>query len=328
MWDAVWEAVKDSLLILPVLIVTYVIIEIIEIKSSKSLKNSKLLKNKYATLVGSAFGIVPQCGFSVIATDLYTKKAINVGTLMAVYVATSDEAVPLLLSHPEHFKDLGVIIAIKFVMAVIIGYGANLFVKYLYKPKNVYQKAVLKSNFLGEGEINVKHQSVQQRYLVADINLEQTLAEDESAFDRGCCGHHIEGEKEKPNFWQFIYHPLVHCLKIFFFILIVNIVFEIILHYVGENTLMEFMHSVKYLQPLIAGIVGLIPNCASSVVITQLFIEGGLTLGACITGLSVNAGIAYTLLIKQNQNKKHVLYIISSIFVFALTVGILLTLIF
>ncbi len=323
MWHSIWHAVKDSLVILPILIITYLIIELIEIKSAKSLKNSKFLKNKYSTLVGSAIGIVPQCGFSVVATDLYCKKAINVGTLMAVYVATSDEAIPLLLSNPTNFKDMCLIIAIKFAMALVIGYGANFFVKYFYKPKNIYTPQVKKGNFVGMDDIAPQNQQVKKRYLVAEVSISPTL---DDTVDRGCCGHAIEGENQKFNFWKFIYHPLVHCLRIFVFILAVNIVFEIILHFVGENNLAEFMHSVKYLQPIIAGLVGLIPNCASSVIITQLFIEGGLTLGACITGLSVNAGIAYTLLIKENANKKHTFYIISSIFVFSLAVGMLLTL--
>ncbi len=324
MWHAVWHALKDSLIILPILIATYLIIELIELKSAKSLKSSKFLKSKYSTLVGSAVGIVPQCGFSVVATDLYNKKAINVGTLMAVYVATSDEAIPLLLSNPSSFKDMWIIIAIKFVMALVIGYGANLFVKYFYKPKKENTFAVKKNNYVGEAVLPAKQAQVQKRYLVAEVNLE-AVSQSEHV-DKGCCGHAIESD-QKFNFWKFIYHPLIHCLKIFAFILLVNIVFEVILHFVGDEALKNFMHSVKYLQPLIAGLVGLIPNCASSVVITQLFIEGGLSLGACITGLSVNAGIAYTLLIKENSNKKHTFYIIGSIFIFSLLVGMGITLI-
>lgn len=320
MWHEILHAFLDSLKMLPILIIMYLLIELIELKTAKSLKHSKLLKGKYAPLLGSAVGLVPQCGFSVVATDLYTKKAVSVGTLMAVYIATSDEAIPLLISNPSTFKDLWIILLIKFLMAITIGYAVNLYVKYFYKEK-VNLNKLKKASYNTTTQVPVTQQNIDKKYLIAQVGFE----DDAQVVERGCCGHNIQSN-DKLNFWKFVYHPLIHCLKIFLFILVVNIVFALIIYYVGENNLIEFLNKGKYLQPLIAGIVGLIPNCASSVIITRLFILGGLNLGACITGLSVNAGIAYALLIKQNQNKKHTLFIIAGTFIYSLLVGMLIAL--
>lgn len=323
MWHEIWHAVKESLVVLPILIVTYLLIELIELKSAKSLKHSKILKGKYAPLLGGAVGLVPQCGFSVIATDLYTKKAISVGTLLAVYIATSDEAVAVLLTSEFGAKNLWLILLIKFAMAIVLGYCANLFVKLFYRPKNIYSDIVKKENFVGMGEIEPINSNVEKRYLVAEVHLDEET-EENIHVDKGCCGHALE--QEGFNFWKFIYHPLIHSLKIFGFIVLINIVFALLLHFVGEDKLVEFLASTTYFQPLFAGLIGLIPNCASSVVISKLYAFGGLSLGACITGLSVNAGIAYALLLKQNTNKKHSLYIILTTFLFSLAVGTIISL--
>ena len=144
---------------------------------------------------------------------------------------------------------------------------------------------------------------------------------------KGCCGHHIEEDEHKHTFWDFIYHPIKHCLKIFAFILLVNIVFGLIIHYVGEESITSFLNSAKYAQPFLTALVGLIPNCASSVIITNLFVMEGLSLGACISGLIANAGIGLAVLVKQNNNKKHTLVIIGSLYIISVLTGLILTLV-
>lgn len=135
MWHTILHALIDSVKILPILFLAYVLIEFIEVKTSKTLEKSKLLKGNLAPLVGASAGLIPQCGFSVIATDLYTKRRISVGVLLAMYIATSDEAIPILLSHPNQYLNILIILAVKFLLALIVGYGCNLFFKYVYRPK-------------------------------------------------------------------------------------------------------------------------------------------------------------------------------------------------
>jgi hypothetical protein len=142
----------------------------------------------------------------------------------------------------------------------------------------------------------------------------------------GCCGHDIEESSGRNKVWGLIYHPIMHCLKIMAFIFAVNVVFGLIIYLVGEEALMGALNTVKYAQPFIAGLIGLIPNCAASVVITNLFAMGGLSLGACISGLVANAGLGLTILAKQNTNKKHTLYIIFALYVISVVSGLIITL--
>ena len=319
MWDVLLDALLDSLKILPILFLVYVIIEFIEVKTSKTLEHSRLLKGKFAPLIGASVGLVPQCGFSVIATDLYTKKRITVSTLLAMYIATSDEAVPILLSYPNQYKNLAIILAVKFGLAILVGYGSMLFFKYIYKPKPEFI-GLRKDNIVSRSNVNIENKEFNQSYFVGEVNFEADS-------HIGCCGHDIEDNSKSRGIWSFIYHPIMHCLKIFVFILLVNVVFGTIIHFIGQDTLTSALNSAKFAQPFIAGLIGLIPNCASSVVITNLFAMGGLSLGACISGLVANAGMGLAILVKQNCNKKHTLYIIFALYLISVISGLIITLI-
>lgn len=322
MLETILDALLDSLKILPILFLAYVLIEIVELKTSKTIEHSKLLKGKYSPLVGASAGLIPQCGFSVIATDLYSKRKISVGTLLALYIATSDEAVPILLSYPDQYKNLFIILAVKFVLALVVGYGAQFVLKYVYKPKPEFV-GYLKTNNTKSYSINSQQSKVEHNYFVGDVVLEQP---DTDMHHKGCCGHHIEKEDDKHSVWDFIYHPILHSLKVFGFILIVNIVFGIIIYFVGANNIANTLNAVKWIQPFIAGLVGLIPNCASSVIITNLFAMGGLSLGACISGLIANAGIGLAVLVKQNPNRKHTISIILTLYLISVITGLIITL--
>lgn len=315
MWDACLEALIDALKVLPLLLLCYVLIEIIELKTAKTLQNSRFLKGKYAPLFGAGVGLIPQCGFSVIATDLYTKKSLSIGTLLAIYIATSDEAIPVLLSSSYGASKLWLILLIKFVLALLVGYGTMLVMK-LVKPKDDYVEKISFAKSTSEIKADVSSSECEHDYLVAEIHNDH---------HKGCCGHDIE-EDEKITFWHFVKHPLFHSLKVFGFILAINLVIGLIIYFITEDALISFLSTTKWLQPIFAGLIGLIPNCASSVVISKFFAMGGLTLGACITGLSANAGLGLMMLIKQNKNKKHTLYIILSLYVISVVAGYIITL--
>lgn len=318
MWDTLLDAFVDSVKILPILFLAYVIIEFVEVKTSKTLENSRLLKGPYAPLIGASVGLIPQCGFSVVATDLYTKRKISVSTLLAMYIATSDEAVPILLSYPNQYKNLAIILAIKFGLALIVGYVSMLFFKYIYKPKPEFV-GYIKTVDVSKSAIGVESPTVSHNYFVGEVVPDEPT-------HVGCCGHDIEETETHHGFWHFIYHPIMHCLKIFAFILIVNIVFGLLIYFVGQDTLTNALNSAKFAQPFIAGLIGLIPNCASSVVIANLFAMGGLSLGACVSGLIANAGLGLTILVKQNTSKKNTIYIILSLYLISVISGLIITL--
>lgn len=305
MGEVLLDALLDSLKILPFLFLVYVLIEILESKTSAKLKTSRALRGGFAPLIGAGIGLVPQCGFSVMATNLFAKGFLSVGTLLAVYISTSDEAIPILIANPDSWSKLWPLLLTKFAAALAVGYGAYL----------IFGRRKTGKETATDGEI-VRNASAREEEKPSE------LPED----DIGCCHHHIEPSH---NFWQnYVLHPFVHSLKIFAFILIINILFGMLLFFTGEQWLHNVLAGTGYFQPFIAGLVGLIPNCASSVVLTELYITEGLTFGSAFAGLSVNAGIALTVLFKQNKNLKQNLLIVASLFVLSTVLGLVIDLIF
>ena len=311
--EIVLHALKHSAILIPFLFISYVLIEFIENAFSKKVYN-KFFNGKAAPLIGAGIGIVPQCGFSVVATELYAKKKISVGTLIAIFIATSDEAIPILLSNladVNNIYKLFALIGVKFVTGVAFGY----FIDFI--AKKIFIKQSLKQS-----------EAVHQNVTIAESEPDDhpiTEKEHEDSHHKGCCGHEIEEEKAHPV-KQYLLHPLIHTLKVFAYILAVNIVFELLIHFVGEDTLATFLQSSYYFTPLFACLIGLIPNCAASVVLTNLLIIGGLNFSACIAGLIVNAGIAYMVLFKQNKNHKSNFAILGTMFAIGLVVGYILML--
>ncbi len=322
MWDVVLDAVLDSLKVFPFLLLLYIIIEVVEEKISTGTKFFKYTQGKYATLVGAGLGLIPQCGFSVVASDLYARRYIKVGTLLAIFIATSDEAVPIILSNPTKAYVIFPILAIKFIFALVVGYGADLILTKYYKS-NPLVKGTLKDisaknhNHEHDGE-HIKEHKNKSNIELSEAKTENVITEAELEVD-GCCGHNIEGKRSTLK--QFFLHPLVHSLKVFAYILAINLIMGFVIHFVGEQNVVNFMQSIVWLQPLLVAIVGLTPNCASSVLITQLYLINGISFGATISGLCVNAGIALMVLFKENKNVKHNLVIVGSLLLTSVMLG-------
>lgn len=285
-WDWLLDALIDSAKLLPFLFIAYVLIECIETFTAKKIGSTKFYKGKWAPLVGASFGIVPQCGFSVVATDLYAKQKITIGTLIAIFISTSDEAIPILLSNMTSLKVLYILLALlaaKLVIGVVSGYMVDFVATKIIKTKPI-------------ASANCENSACEQ-------HEHEEITEEQETTHKGCCGHEIEEDHVHPA-KQYVLHPLIHTLKIFAYILIVNIIFGALVYFVGEDRISTFLTNAKYFAPLFAALIGLIPNCAASVVLTNLLLIGGLSFSACLAGLIVNAGIAYLILFKQNKNIK------------------------
>ena len=314
MAEVLLDALLDTLLLLPWLLVAHLLISFFEVGNMKKLRVSRHLVGPIAPLLGTGVALLPQCGFSVIASELYSKKRICLGTLIAVFIATSDEAIPILLGRatlqPEKWIDLALLLGIKVVMALFAGYLLNA----------ILRKRELSS--FSEG--------------------------DESSSEYGCCGHAVAGapkecvqnsdasdhdhddESHAKHIWHtYFKHPLKHTLIITAYILAINILLGTAIYlidtFAGEGAFEAFMSGSVWLQPLLASIVGLIPNCAASVLITEMFIGGTLSLGATIAGLAVNAGVGMAVLIKENKNIKENIAIIFGLIAYALITGYIIT---
>lgn len=285
-----FESLIETGKILPLLFVVYYLIELVEYKYAIKFQNNKLFRGKASPVIGSVIGCIPQCGFSVVSTDLFSRKIISIGALIAVYIATSDEAIPIMISNPSSIPWMLLLLGIKLVAGVLIGYLALLFYKIVFKTKC--------------------------EHLDHEEDEDHDHDEEEIVEHSACCHHHVDS---KHFDWL---HPMLHCLKICAFVLVINFIMSCITHiWVGEDNLMKFLNASVYVQPLLAVIIGLIPNCASSVALTELFLIGGLKFSALLAGLCVNAGLGIVVLLKQNKNWKENLFIFMMMIVSSLILG-------
>lgn len=268
------HSVLDSLKLVPFLFLTYFVMEYLEHRAGDETQKVIGKAGKWGPLLGGALGAVPQCGFSTAASNLYAGRVISMGTLLAVYLSTSDEMLPILISA----KAEPALIAKILLLKVLIGMAAGFLVDLLFSGK---QK---------------EH-------------------------------HHIHEmcEEEHCHCEEGIFRSAVnHTVRITFFILLITFGLNLIMHYVGEDALTSFLRDRTVLGPVLSGLVGLIPNCASSVVITQLYLEGAMSFGTMMAGLLVSAGVGVLVLCRVNHNKKENLQIIGLLYLIGVVSGIVL----
>ncbi len=272
MGSVVVDTLIDLIKIIPFLFLAFLIMEYLEHGINK--KRNVLKNKKVGPLVGSILGVIPQCGFSVAATNLFASRVITIGTLLAVYLSTSDEMLPLLITGGANVKTIVFVLLIKIIVAIIFGYLID-FLFFKEKEKN---------------------------------NFSICLDED--------C-HCEEG---------ILKSSLIHTLKIGFFILITTFALNLLIHYLGEDKIASILQKNNFFGPFLASLVGLIPNCAASVVITELYLKGVITTGMLIGGLLTGAGLGLLVLFKVNKNKKENILILLSLYIIGSLVGVLIDL--
>lgn len=273
--EIVLDALKDSVLVFAFVFLFHVILSFIETPVSNFLVKRK----KAAPVFGSLFGLIPQCGTSVVAAELYIKRYITLGTIIAVFLSCSDEALIVLITHwNERSLAIFPLIGLKLVTGIIIGMLIDLV---------------------------MRHQKVDE--------VDQIEEEKE------CHTHHHENTPAHAH----LIHPLIHSIKIFIYILIINIALGTLIGFITEERFADFMLTNRYLTPLFSAIIGLIPNCASSLLITELYVTGSISFGALFAGLLVNSGLGMMVLIKNKKNIKSALFIILFCFIIAIALGYL-----
>lgn len=270
MLEVIQDTLLDTIKLLPFLFVAFLIIEFIEHKLSNKQENIISKSGKLGPIVGALLGAVPQCGFSVLATNLYVTRIISLGSLISIYLSTSDELIPLMISHNAPLTKILSIVSIKVVIGMISGFLIDLFIR-----------KTTKSDFV--------------------------LCEDEDCD----CDHSI------------IKSSLIHTLKIAFFILIITFLINILFHYVDLSFLESALKNNKILTPFIASLIGLIPNCASSVMISELYLNNLISLGTTLSGLLTGSGVAIMVLVRKNKNISENLFIIGLIYIIGVIWGLL-----
>lgn len=310
MLDVVLDALLDTALLALPLFLANVLIELLEHAAIGRIKTEKALKGGFAPLIGAGVGLLPQCGFSVVAAKLYSSRHITLGALLAVFVATSDEAIPILLSSPQSALKLLPLLGIKFVAALIIGYGASAVLLRREKRRIVE---------FGEGESF--HATGCHGHEITDEKEAEETGKSGEPYRSPEDEKEAKKKKRKKLLERYLWHPLLHTFTVLLYVLAVNFLLGTLIYFIGEEKFAQFMNSSRLLQPLLASLVGLIPNCASSVAITELYAVGTLSLGGAVAGLSVNAGLGLAVLFKENKNVKENLAVLATLFVFGVATG-------
>lgn len=278
--DVVKDSVIDTLKLLPPLYIVFVLMEYFEHKAGDKLKDTLEKSGKSSILGiigGTLLGLLPQCGFSAAAANLYAGEMITMGTLLAVFISTSDEALPILISTPGSASLIWKLLIAKVIIAFAAGLILDIVLK-IIKPKRR-----------------------------------------EKPFEEFCqtCGC------ENHGIW---YSGLKHTLSTALFILIVNLVLGAVIAFIGENRLSEILGGLGIFEPIVSGLVGMIPNCAASVVITELYISNALSFGGAVAGLCTGAGVGLVVLYKANKSVKENICITVVLYAVGVICGILINL--
>lgn len=269
----------DTIKLIPFLFITYLIMEYIEHKTSNKLRDTIKKSGKFGPLLGAVVGIFPQCGFSVSATNLYAGRVITIGTLIAVYITTSDEMLPILLTEAVPITTILTILGIKLVLGIIAGFIVDIIFNFVKKEHQ-------------------EHDDIEE------------LCEHEHCH----CEEGIVSSATK------------HTLNITIFIFVITLILNGIITYIGEDTIAHFISKNIILGPIIAGLIGLVPNCAASVILTELFISNVISMPVLISGVAVNAGVGLLVLFKTNKNIKENVSIIGILYAIGVISGIVLEL--
>lgn len=273
--DVLLDTILDSVRMLPFLFAAFLLLEALEHYSTAFVDKTLSKLNKAGPIAGAIFGCVPQCGFSVMASNLYSGGVISPGTLLAVFLSTSDEAVIILMGHPEGGNIVLKLLTVKLIIALTAGYGVDLlFAGKLASPKHI----------------------------------------EDLCSHCGCHDHH-----------GILRPALNHTLKLFGYIFAFSGVLNLLIALTGMDTISTFLLHGSMLQPFITAVIGFIPNCAASVLLTELYLNGALSFAAVISGLCTNAGMGLIVLFRVNKNLRENLSIAGLLYLTAAAAGMILS---
>ncbi len=277
MKEVILDTIIDSLKLIPFLLVAFLIIELLEHKLNNKTKNIITKSKKVGPIIGSLLGVIPQCGFSVMATNLYITRIITLGTLISIYLSTSDEMLIIMISEKVEISLILKILLIKIFFGIVYG-------------------------LIIDKIINKKKKDKETNYELCD--------------EEHCdCNHSI------------LLSAIKHTLHITLFIFIITLIINTIFTLLGDNYLSKILLNNSILSPFITSLIGLIPNCAASVILTELYLNSTISLGALIGGLLTSSGSSLLVLIKNNKNKKENLSIILLLYTLGVLSGIIIELI-
>ncbi len=279
MAEAILDAVQDTLKLIPFLFITYTVMEWLEQRSSEQTEKWIRRSGRLGPFFGAAAGLIPQCGLSAAASNLYAARLVTRGTLIAVFLSTSDEMLPLLLSSSVALSEIARLLGIKFISGITIGFIIDAADRHFHSDR-----------FTGQAHI---HELCEQEHCSCEDGI--------------------------------IKSALRHTAQIGVFLLAACIFLNLAIFFLGEDRLLLLTQSRPALSVFLSALAGLIPNCAPSVMITELYLQGALSLGAAMSGLLTGTGVGVLVLFRMNHNLRENLQLALLLFLSGLCVGLLLT---
>ena len=286
------DAFTDTVRLLPLLAAVYFFVSFLEYRYGDRMGSFLAHFHKFGPVAGALFGCIPQCGFSVVASALYVKRVISIGTLLAVFLSTSDEAVPILLSMPDKAHLVGILIIIKVAIAISAGMTVDLMLHSMKISK-----------------------------------LKKTASIDDACENAimghsGCCSHGVDKERSKIK--SLLIHPLWHTAKIFVFLFVLSAALNYLVYLIGEDRIEGLLLNGTVFQPFLASMIGLIPNCFASVLLAGLFAKGAISFGSMVAGLCAGAGLGMLVLVKENKDTKDTISIIGLLIGISVVAGVVI----
>ena len=278
MKEIILDTLIDAMKLLPFLFITFLIMEYIEHKFSKKNKNKIVKAGKFGPLIGSLLGAVPQCGFSVMATNLYATRIITVGTVISIYLSTSDEMLPILISEHVALSIILKIVLIKIVIGMICG-------------------------------------------CIIDLIINKKKEEKDYEIKNFCLEHHCDCEH------GIFKSSVKHTFSILLFIILISFILNIGIEFIGEEGISKLFLKDTIFSPFLSSLIGLIPNCGASVVLTEIYLKGIISLSSVVAGLLTGSGVALLILFKVNKNMKDNIKILLTIYLIGSLTGVIMNLI-
>lgn len=275
MADIILDSIIDSVKLIPFLLLTYLVMEYLEHKAGDRMQTAIRGAGRSGPVIGGVLGIFPQCGFSTAASNLYAGRIISMGTLIAVFLSTSDEMLPIMISENVGLQMIGRILAVKVVVAVLVGFAVDCIMR------------------RGDKDMQIGHL---------------------------CEQHHCHCEN---GIWKSALH---HTAEIFIYILLISLVLNLLIAWIGEDVLSGVILNRPVIGTMIAALIGFIPNCAASVIITQLYLGGMLSAGAMIAGLLSGTGVGFLVLLRVNDDRRENLGLACLLYVTGVLAGIVIEL--
>lgn len=277
--DIILDTLSDSIKLLPFLFLTYLAMEYLEHKTGEKLQNTIRKSGKWGPVIGGVLGAFPQCGFSAAASNLYAGRIITLGTLLSIYLSTSDEMLPVLISENAGIGMIMKVLGTKILIGMAAGLVIDFVIRHLLRNR--------------EEELRIEHL---------------------------CEQHHCHCEE------GILKSALHHTIEIFLYLLLISFVLNLLIGMIGEDFLAGLILNRPVIGELIAGMIGMIPNCAASVVITQLYLKGILSAGAMMSGLLSGAGVGILVLLRVNDKHKENVRIIVMLYAIGVLAGLLIEL--